>query len=250
MEIEVIDKSTNENPFLYLLIWKDNLSLGVIKSQETMQLVRELYKYKNLNIDSLYTIIDGEEKEIIILNTPLSEDFFTLFKGKDSLQMEESIKTMSSLLKKYTEISYKKFRGDYAELLFILETGAIKNSDDSLSWDVMLKGESVEVKSYSERSWTINVSDLQFKQNIPIYCVPLVPTTEGKNILELANELGYENSKFKNYITEVYNNSEYSDIKFERKDSHEYHKNKDLNTNFPEEIVSAEFKIFIKPQVN
>lgn len=247
MKFEIIDKSTNNNSFLYLLLKNDNLCLGVIKNQETDQLIKELYKYKNLSIDSWFTNIEGIERELIILNTSLSEDFFALFKGKDSHQMEESIKTMSTILKKYTEISYKKFRGDYAELLFILERGAIKNHDDSLSWDVMLNGGSVEIKSYSERSWTINVSDLQFKQNIPIYCVPLVPTADGKNILELADELGYENSRFKNYITEVYSDSEYRNIKFERKPSHEYHKNTDLNTNFPKEIVSAEFKIYIKP---
>ena len=138
-------------------------------------------------------------------------------------QMGVDLSNALSLMREATEFTTEnllKWRGDIAECLFIVKNGGEKVFDGA-TVDIKLEDEFIEIKSFSKRQRTVQISYSQIMEDSRKFAVEVSLTNNGKTIMELS-EMMVGNLWFKNYIKEEYGNSVFGGYKVEFSDAIEF----------------------------
>lgn len=104
---------------------------------------------------------------------------------------------------KKKSIDIKKFRGDLAEVIFLINNGGEKMYETETA-DIKVGNDICEVKSFSYSSKEINISNQQTKNEVLTYAVGIkFDSAEGLSLIEMIEKVE-GNLEFKNYITKKY----------------------------------------------
>lgn len=118
------------------------------------------------------------------------------------------------------QVDMKKFRGDLAEVIFLLVNGGEKRHESD-SADIYLNGDIVEVKSFSHNKRVVTISKQQLTDEVLIYAVGIkLDNQDGKNIIEMSKKI-VGNTEFKEYLEKEYSNTyigEYSKYSYKLSD--------------------------------
>ena len=110
-------------------------------------------------------------------------------------------------------VDYKKLRGDFAEAYIVSITKGSKITGEQ-KFDIEVKGEYLEVKSYSSSNNKITIKNSQIKESVKIIGTSLSMSNEGKTIIEMANEISNIDPKFSEELIFKYSNTKMSMFKF------------------------------------
>ena len=159
-----------------------------------------IWGIKTLGVDS--TLISIKNKE----NVEVFELLITSYPN-----ISRDINKILSLFEKLKNNDFRKLRGDFAEVYFILKFGGTKILNEK-KYDILKNKNYFEIKSFSIYKRTTFIKNSQINDSVKIIGIGLEMDNNGKNILELIAKL--TNNDFKSSLFKKYNNSIYKELKF------------------------------------
>lgn len=195
--------------------FKENNKFGMLTHDLPGNIALSM-NYKNFTVDQNAFVDENDWKlHLVYINDKNALDtVVNLLKNGETENFWEAILMIEEAFSKKKK-NILKFRGDLAEAIFCLVMNGEKNLDDKMSSDILLNGNSVEIKSLSPKKREFKLTKTQSDNDIETYSVFIKEQDQSKggmSLTEIAASFKGRNQKFKKYLNNTYANTDIGNI--------------------------------------